>query len=355
MRRDLMARTHVIGCILGTAVGDALGLPYEALSPRRASRLLGAPNRYRFLAGRGMVSDDTEHTCMVAQALIAAAGDVAVFRRELSRRLRFWLLGLPGGTGLATLRAILRLWMGFNPEKSGVFSAGNGPAMRAAILGAAVDDPVLLRELTRASARMTHSDPKAEFGAFAVALAAQMARQQGTVSGEEFLDRLHSLLATEGGELLSLIASALKSVRGGQSTTGFAASLGLSRGVTGYVYHSVPVSIHAWLGNQGDLASAVKDAIVCGGDADTTAAITGGIVGASVGKEGIPVEWLNQLCEWPRSVHWMERLGAQLDDALRSRKREPPLELPAYAILPRNLFFLAVVLSHGFRRLLPPY
>src|SRR5688572_8763921 len=103
MRRERMARTHVIGCILGTAVGDALGLPYEALSPRRASRLLGAPDRYRFLVGRGMVSDDTEHTCMVAQALIAAGGDVAVFRRELARRLRFWLLGLPGGTGMATL------------------------------------------------------------------------------------------------------------------------------------------------------------------------------------------------------------------------------------------------------------
>jgi len=58
----------IIGCILGTAVGDALGLPYEGVAPRRAKRLLGPPDRYRFLFGHGMISDDTEHTCMVAMS-----------------------------------------------------------------------------------------------------------------------------------------------------------------------------------------------------------------------------------------------------------------------------------------------
>ncbi len=60
-----MTQDHIIGCILGTAVGDALGLPYEGLSRRRAARMLGPPDRFRFLFRRGMVSDDTEHTCIV--------------------------------------------------------------------------------------------------------------------------------------------------------------------------------------------------------------------------------------------------------------------------------------------------
>lgn len=85
----------VAGAILGCAVGDALGLPYEGLSKRRASRLLGEPERHRFLAGRGMVSDDTEHTCMAAQALCAAPRDPDGFAREFARRLRWWLMGLP--------------------------------------------------------------------------------------------------------------------------------------------------------------------------------------------------------------------------------------------------------------------
>ncbi len=59
----------IIGCLMGAAIGDALGLPYEGLSRQRAARLLGPPDRYRLIGNRGMVSDDTEHLCLVAQAL----------------------------------------------------------------------------------------------------------------------------------------------------------------------------------------------------------------------------------------------------------------------------------------------
>jgi ADP-ribosylglycohydrolase len=350
-----MPKDHVIGCILGTAVGDALGLPYEGLSRRRAARLLGPPDRHRFLFGHGMVSDDTEHTCLVAQSLIAAGQDVDVFRLELARRLRFWLLGLPAGIGSATLRAIVRLWFGVRPDESGIFSAGNGPAMRAAILGAAVDDPGLLRQLVRASSRITHADPKAEFGALAIALAARMARQSEPIDGRDFLNQLDALLGPEARELISLIGGALSSIQARRSTIDFAESLGLPGEVSGYAYHSVPVAIHAWLSNQGDFRAAVTSAITCGGDSDTVAAMVGGILGASVGKEGIPAQWLTRMLEWPRSLDWMERLGAQLGECTRTGAARRPVELPVYGVLPRNLLFLLIVLGHGFRRLLPPY
>lgn len=41
------------GAILGTAVGDAIGLPREGLSRRRAARFYGDELRHRFLFGRG--------------------------------------------------------------------------------------------------------------------------------------------------------------------------------------------------------------------------------------------------------------------------------------------------------------
>src|SRR5262249_40889645 len=56
----------IIGCLLGTAAGDAIGLPVEGLSPRRQRRLFGEIDSHRLLFGRGMTSDDTEHTCIVA-------------------------------------------------------------------------------------------------------------------------------------------------------------------------------------------------------------------------------------------------------------------------------------------------
>ena len=84
-------------------------------------------------------------------------------------------------------------------------------------------------------------------------------------------------------------------------------------------------------------------------------AIVGGIVGARVGKVGIPPEWQAGLLEWPRTVVWMERLGARLAAVMASGEPQRPLPLSAPALLVRNLFFLLVVLYHGLRRLLPPY
>src|SRR6186997_3288477 len=92
------------GCILGTAVGDALGLPCEGLSRRRQRAMFHNIEGHRFVLNRGMISDDTEHTCMTAQALIASGGKPEVFARSFAWRLRFWLLGLPAGVGYATLR-----------------------------------------------------------------------------------------------------------------------------------------------------------------------------------------------------------------------------------------------------------
>jgi ADP-ribosylglycohydrolase len=352
-----MAHSAIIGSILGTAVGDAIGLPYEGLSRRRGVRLLGEPDRHRFFLRRGMVSDDTEHTCMVAQALIASGGDPDLFPRQLARRLRWWLLGVPAGIGRATLKATLKLWLGFSPRHSGVFSAGNGPAMRSAILGAAIDDLSRLRELVGLSTRITHTDPKAEYGALAVAVAAYLARRQPRVEGGHFLEQFRSLLGDRPAEgLLQRLEAAVQSFEAGQSLLTFAEQQGWKKGVSGYVYHTVPATIHAWLSHQQDFRAGVMDVIRCGGDTDTTAAIVGGILGAAVGKEGIPADWLGRLCEWPRTVAWMEQLGRSLERTLAAGNGgSPPPRLSAPGLFFRNGWFFLVVLGHVVRRCLPPY
>jgi hypothetical protein len=86
-----------------------------------------------------MISDDTEHTCMVSQCLIESGDDVDTFTRRFASRLRWWILALPAGVGKATARSCIKLWFGVRPSKSGGYSAGNGPAMRAAIFGATID------------------------------------------------------------------------------------------------------------------------------------------------------------------------------------------------------------------------
>jgi ADP-ribosylglycohydrolase len=347
----------VVGCLLGTAVGDALGLPYENLSPRRQRRLFPDLDVYHFLPGRGMVSDDTEHACMVAQVLIVSAGDEVRFLRSLGWRLRGWLLGLPAGIGKATARALVKLWLGFPPHKSGVFSAGNGPAMRAPILGVCFgDDPIRLAALVQASTRITHTDPRADDGALAIAWAAHRAnRSDGPVQPQDFI---RSLIEDGcGGVPRPSFMNWLDRLKDGADvpTETFAESMGLKRGVSGFIEHTVPVALQAWLRHQDNFHDAVTAAIRCGGDTDTVAAIVGGIVGARVGKAGIPAAWLDGLWEWPRSVAWMEQLGERLAEVCVNGRPQPALPLAWWAIPPRNLFFLAVVLAHGFRRLLPPY
>ena len=381
------------GCLLGTAIGDALGLPYEGLSPRRAKRMFGPPDRYRFCFGRGMVSDDTDHALMTAAALLESrrkwedsGGDAEMaavpksgrwegfrarkpwpqlsdhwqerfelewFEAALSQKLKWWLAAIPAGIGLATLRSILKLWFGWSPANSGVFSAGNGPAMRAPIIGAIIDDVDVLKSFVRCSTRMTHSDPKAEYGALVVALAAFLAVRDKQITGRRLLDMISDHLPSEAAELLSLITRCVESVELQQSTQDFANSLGLANGVTGYIYHTVPVCIHAWLSFPEDFESAIRCVIGCGGDADTTAAIVGGIVGASVGAGAIPRLFQERL-EGGLSV-W-SKIG---QSAVLPPEIYKAIFRPKYRcrFTPwRNIFvFLPIVLFHGFRRLLPPY
>ena len=347
----------IVGTILGTALGDALGLPYENLSRQRAIRLLGEPGQFRFLPDRGMVSDDTEHTCLAAQALIAAGTDPDQFSHELAWRMRWWFLSGSAGLGMATLRSTMKLWMGISPEHSGVFSAGNGPAMRSAILGAAISDADQLRKFVRISTRITHTDPKAEHAALAVAIAARCAAREKTLQSETFLQELQQFLpdTPDANELFSLLEQATDSASRGISSLEIAIKLGMKKGVSGYAYHTVPVSIHAALRHPRDFPAAVQGVIRCGGDADTTAAITGGIVGAAIGRAGLPKDWLNHLWEWPRTVGWMEQLGEQLAESIQLSTPQTPLRLPRVGLLARNLLFTGIVLIHGFRRLLPPY
>ncbi|MCC9607679.1 ADP-ribosylglycohydrolase family protein [Blastopirellula sp. JC732] len=349
-------RDAILGTLLGVAVGDALGLPYENLSRLRGERLFGEPDRYRLIPGIGLISDDTEHNCIVAQSLIAQGTDVDRFLPDFARRLKRWGILLPAGTGRATIIACARLMVGVSPQRSGIFSAGNGPAMRAPILGAAIRDLDQLREFVRVSTRVTHTDPKAEFGAWAIALATNLSWQDQELSPQRFFQRLTETIADEPAEeLIDLVAKVIASVEAGESTTDFLDSRDLGKGVSGYVYHTVPAALHVWLSFPNDYRNAVQTMIRCGGDADTTAAIVGGIVGARTGTAGIPPEWIAGLRDWPRTTRWMKELGGALADSVETGATDIPPQLPWWKELPRNLAFLTLVVGYGFRRLLPPY
>lgn len=88
------------GCLLGTAVGDSVGLPAEGCSRATIDRRFPRPWRPRLIGPWSLCSDDTEHSFIVAQALLTSQGEVGIFRRQLARGLHWWFAARPAGIGL---------------------------------------------------------------------------------------------------------------------------------------------------------------------------------------------------------------------------------------------------------------
>lgn len=343
------------GLLLGTAVGDALGLPAENLSAARIRRFWNGQWKMRFIFGKGMISDDTEHTLMVAQVLLSEAQDARKFQRILAWKFRWWFVALPGGVGLATARACLKLWLGFPAGRSGVASAGSGPAMRSAILGAYFcEAQEQRREFVLASSRLTHCGWQAETAALAVAECAAIAVSADLPPKASSVIEALKILSPEP-EWQKFLSKMDDSLRAQQSVSEFARSMGLERAVSGYSLHVVPVAIYAWLCHGANFRSALVSALGCGGDADTVGAIVGALSGATRGKDYIPDEWLGAIWEWPRSRKIIERIADRLALQKLSGQRAGQVRYFWLGQIPRNLLFFCTVLVHGFRRLFPPF
>lgn len=335
--------------LLGTALGDSLGLPLEGMSRARIAKRWKGPLEQRFLFGRGMVSDDTEHTILASQALLLCGGDAAAFQKRLAGKLRWWFAGLPAGIGLATARAIIKLWIGFPPGRNGVFSAGNGPVMRAPILGVYfANDSGRRAEFVKASTLLTHTDPKAVEAAVMAADCAAFAAN-GEKNRKVILDRMKEI--AESPEWRQPIQQIEASLADGATVNQFADAMGFFKGVSGYAVHTMTMVLFIWLRHRGDFSTIVSEAIACGGDTDSVSAIAGGIAGAET--DAFHPEWLGRLSDRPYTVDYMTRLGSALADAVNGLPAKPP-SVANWQILPRNLVFFLTVLFHGFRRLLPP-
>jgi ADP-ribosylglycohydrolase len=255
---------------------------------------------------------------------------------------------------LATGRAIFKLWLGFPPSRSGVFSAGNGPAMRVAIIGACfARDAERRAAYVAASTRITHTDPKALTGATAIAeLAAWIVRERlnGSPPLEDFLALLRRC-GPDDRDWQGLIDAIAQAAREDATVAELADRLGLANGVTGYIYHTVPVVAYAWFRHGGDFRAMLTAVLDCGGDTDTTGAIVGALAGAISGEEGIPADWRAGVADWPRSLPLLRTLA----NRLATGQPAAPVHYFWPVIPLRNLLFLLIVLLHGFRRLLPPY
>ena len=206
--------------------------------------------------------------------------------------------------------------------------------MRSAIIGAFFkDSPEKRRDYVLASTRLTHTDPKAEAAALAVAECAAWGAGDRAVSRENLPAELRALSPEdEWQRAFDLISEHLLLT---SPVSVFAEAMGLSKGVTGYAFHTVPVAIYGWLRHPADFRHAVISVIECGGDTDTAGAITGAMAGAALGSGAIPGEWVTGIRDWPLSVTVLRRAAGVLAG---NGQRFPGLFWPF--VLLRNLALL---------------
>ncbi len=284
--------------LVGSSVGDSLGMAFEQ-SPDDPPRDLTAGwlGEYRDSGPHhnlkaGQWTDDTQLTMALAKSIV---NNRFVYDPEKAAKAYLAVVedGLRAG-GKATKAAAANLKAGIPWTESGVDSEGNGSAMRVSPLG------LLHRRSTtpiagdaEIDAMITHNSHEARMGSVAIACAVGWASSHvGRPDTRELVDMV--LRRLTGGllhqNLLELRIRRQSGLSGRCNLQEACKDFAVGGRVTG----TVPIAIACFLWTY-TFRDAVMAAVRMGGDADTTAAITGAIAGAYYGYEAIPKEWRDGL------------------------------------------------------------
>ena len=288
------------GALLGTFVGDALGMPFEGMPPSRI------PERLEMLderLGRGTYTDDTQMAIALAESLL----DRGEIDEEHLSRAFLAAYDPRRGYGSGT-RAVLMLIADGVPAVEaaarlfgGRGSLGNGAAMRVAPVAIRyADDHEAMLEAARRSARVTHAHPVGIDAAVVQAAAVAAAMRHG-----DPLMAARAAASTAG--LSDGLATAARLLAERPSPQAVAATLG--NGPVGH--QSVAAAIYSAAAFS-RFEDAVTFAVRCGGDTDTIGAMAGAIAGARNGATAIPAHWRDALEDGEKGRSHVEWLADQL-------------------------------------------
>ena len=268
--------------LVGTAIGDALGVPFESMLVNNKElinwdgKTFTGSVYHQLLPGQ--YSDDTQMSIMVAESLINNKG---FNPDDLAVRYVDWIVsGRARGYGRTTLMAVQNLSAGKHWSESGIAgSYGNGTAMRAAPFGIYFrNDLQSLVAICKIDSAITHASEDAEAGSIAIALAAAYAVNDDT---EDLLERISEKLPDS--KVKGLVYSLGSLVNSDKISPQQALRV---LGTKANVRETVPAALYCFL-KFDNYHDAILAAIKAGGDTDTTAAIVGALFGAKLSMRGI--------------------------------------------------------------------
>jgi ADP-ribosyl-[dinitrogen reductase] hydrolase len=310
-------KNTIKGALYGIAVGDALGAPLEFMNAEQIANRYGEVTD--MIGGGwlnvepGEITDDTQMTLAVAEG-IAEEPENPI--EAIGERFIAWARSGPKDIGGTCSRSIYGAAAGgakrptedewFNASKAtakanGRRSGGNGALMRTVYPGLYYSQRLEAVEVATAIAQMTHWDEESnracEIYTDMLYLITEAVNKQGdTADKDKIIDETLQGTPYE----LDRLAKTTEELN-----------------PTGYVVDSMKCAVTAAFWNAESFEEAIVAAANMGGDADTIAAITGGLAGAYYGYDAIPERWIKELAPEVK-----ERLDRLTEVALKNRTME---------------------------------
>lgn len=338
--------SRAYGALAGLALGDALGMPTQAMSPQQIQTVYGhvtglvdgdKSQPYAPGMAAGSVTDDTEQALLIASLLLKGHGSgLNLDASEFSHALLAWEdsmieRGSLDLLGPSTKAALERVRAGENPLRVGGEGTTNGAAMRVTPIGiaASTSDRQLFADAVWSSCQVTHATRQGFQSAALVAAAVSLGIDAGAADVTDLLweavDFVRSL--PERGawspepDVVAATHRALKlAAQPASSLEWLAGQIGTA------VASAQAIPMAFALLARDPSPRALLQAANLGGDTDTIGAIAGAILGASLGVEVFDAYGLAQV----EQVSQLD-LPSVATDLLALRDREGGGAVPAAA------------------------
>ncbi len=345
--------SRAYGALAGLALGDALGMPTQEMSPEQIRAVYGritglvdgdASQPYAPGMPAGSTTDDTYQALALASFLGrdegSSAGTVTLELGGFARELLNWeewmkAQGSLDLLGPSSKAALERVRLGEDPLRVRGMGTTNGAAMRVTPVGIAVstDDPEAFADSVWSTCQLTHATHQGFQSAALVAAAVSMGIDWDTPSPSDmttllwkavtYVDSLPERGAwTPDPDVVAATRRAMQLVANPASSS--LECLIDQVGTSVASAHAIPMAF-ALLARDPS-PQALLDAANIGGDTDTIGAIAGAILGAAVGVEVLPADSLSMIEEV--SHLGLSSVAGDLlelrDQALVGRQEESP-------------------------------
>lgn len=296
------------GVIYGLAIGDALGWPLEFM-PLSAIKGRYGPAGLRDLPDPPLYTDDTQMTIAIAEALAERGdADLDTLMEAVVANFIAWKNSPENNRapGITCMRAVKALEAGVPWYESGIpYSKGCGSAMRVAPVGYFYQhDPTRLRAVATATGSVTHTHRTAEAACLAAATLVKAALDG--VHPNYYLEILEDTAAHISDEFDAILHRTAHTLEFASEED---AMRTIGEGWTGD--EAIGLALYCVIRYPDDYVGAVCRAANSDGDSDSVACITGAILGARLGVQAIPADWVARIEKSDYLADLADRLAAK--------------------------------------------